>query len=93
MKKFINRYKRKLTKAFDASLRFHDLSVVEQQERSKHLAWMLDEIPKIEDAEKRNRWIGFVQGHFWTLGIFTVDEMREHVRQLTVDLTKEDNWG
>ncbi len=93
MKKFLNRYKRKLNKAFDKSLQIHGFSVIELQERSKHLAWMLEEIPKIEDAEKRARWIGFVQGHMWTLGVFTIDEMREHTRKLIVDLAGEDNWG
>lgn len=93
MKKFLLRYKKKLRKAFDKYLLYHEFSVVEIQERSKHLEWMLTEIPKIEDPEKRARWIGFVQGHMWTLGVFSIDEMREHVRQLTIDLTKEDNWG
>jgi hypothetical protein len=84
MKKFIQRYKnkRKLSKLFERSLQLQNFSVIELQERAKHLEWMLDEIPKIEDAEKRARWIGFVQGHFWTLGVFTIDQMRAHVREL-----------
>ena len=45
-----------------------------------HLMWMLDEIPNMTDELKQNRWLGFVQGVFWDMGIYTIDEMREHVR-------------
>ena len=31
--------------------------------------------------EKANRWLGFVQGVFWSEGLNTIDEMREHNRQ------------
>ena len=47
----------------------------------EHIQWMLDEIPKIECIAKRNRWIGFVQGWYWSMGFFTIDEMRGHVKK------------
>ena len=30
------------------------------------------------DREKAMRWICFMQGAFWSLGVYTVDEMRAH---------------
>jgi hypothetical protein len=47
-----------------------------------HCKWMLAEIPKFleENQEKAMRWIGFVQGVFWSNGIYSVYEMREHNR-------------
>jgi hypothetical protein len=29
---------------------------------------------------KMNRWLGFVQGWFWTQRFFTVDELKDHNR-------------
>ena len=29
---------------------------------------------------KACRWIGFVQGVLWSAGVYTIDEMREHVK-------------
>lgn len=82
MKKFLQRYRRRLNKLFNSSLQLRNFSVIESQERNRHIEWMLKEIPKIEDKEKQARWIGFVQGHYWSMGTFTIDEMREHVREL-----------
>ena len=28
--------------------------------------------------EKANRWLGFIQGAFWALNVFSIDEMRDH---------------
>jgi len=53
----------------------------------QHCAWMIEEcltmltVPT-QDREvffKVNRWIGFVQGVLWKEGIYTVDQLREHV--------------
>ena len=30
--------------------------------------------------DKLFRWLGFVQGCFWSAGLFTIDQMREHNR-------------
>jgi hypothetical protein len=56
---------------------------------TEHIAWMIDEcismISNPGDTEynamytKVNRWIGFVQGVLWKEGLFTIDQMREHV--------------
>jgi hypothetical protein len=51
------------------------------ERRYDHLRWMLAEMVKLTDAGKFNRWLGFVQGALWFGGVFTVDQMREHVRE------------
>jgi hypothetical protein len=69
-----------------------DLAQARQQHLS-HAAWMLGAMRTllctesdggvyVEDAalEKANRWLGFVQGVLWTTFMYTIDEMREHVR-------------
>src|SRR5208282_2875827 len=48
----------------------------------QHAAWMIEEclVMKFpDDMYKINRWIGFVQGVLWKEGIYTIDQMREHV--------------
>jgi hypothetical protein len=48
---------------------------------TRHLVWMLDEIEKMDDEAKANRWLGFVQGILSASRVFTIDELRDHVRQ------------
>lgn len=45
-----------------------------------HILWMIDEMKNMDDQEKANRWLGFIQGAFWAMGKFTIDEMRDHNR-------------
>lgn len=61
-----------------------------------HIKGMLDKMDKfldeVEDPmrdsyedpreswDKFNRWLGFIQGCFWTHGLFTLNQMREHNR-------------
>jgi hypothetical protein len=49
---------------------------------AKHIKFMMEEIPKIEDEGKMNRWLGFLQGWFDAKLLFSIDEMREHNRPL-----------
>ena len=55
---------------------------ISKQERVRHLMWMLEEIIRMPNDrfEKANRWLGFVQGSMWSLGIRSVDEMRDDNR-------------
>ena len=32
------------------------------------------------EREKLMRWLGFIQGVLWKEGIFTIDELRDHIR-------------
>lgn len=31
--------------------------------------------------QKAHRWLGFMQGTFWSMGIYTIDEMTRHNRE------------
>ena len=66
----------------------------------QHAAWMIEEslamFVQAEDICKINRWIGFVQGVLWQQGIFTIDQMREHVTVAKAKSPKifyDDDWG
>lgn len=56
------------------------------QQALAHVAGMLDQIETFVKADteeawdKANRWLGFLQGVFWTQGIYTLDQMRDHNR-------------
>jgi len=81
MKKFLDIYRERLRTDYNDSTGF--FAMTEDNEADyKHLLWMLEEIEKMTDESKRNRWIGFIQGYFWSIRLFTIDEMREHVREL-----------
>jgi hypothetical protein len=47
-------------------------------------AWSM--LPKMRemilagDTEKAMRWLGFVQGIFWTSEVFTIEDMKNHNR-------------
>lgn len=52
------------------------------EEAARHCNWMLGEMElnaRDWDGDKLNRWLGFVQGALWMLGVYTIDELREHV--------------
>ena len=44
-----------------------------------HIAWMCQEAITFSDAERKNRWLGFIQGVLWCQGIYTINQMKEHV--------------
>ena len=48
-----------------------------------HCHGMLDEIEVFiqeERMEKVFRWLGFIQGCLWRIGVYTVEEMKNHNR-------------
>lgn len=51
-----------------------------------HCAGMLEKVEAFinegtpEAWDKANRWLGFLQGVFWTQGTYTLDQMRDHNR-------------
>lgn len=45
-----------------------------------YLMWMCKKIQGISDKEKAMRWLGFIQGVLWILGVFSISQMREHNR-------------
>lgn len=46
-----------------------------------HILWMLNELHKLE-GDKYNRWLGFIQGYLWTNNIYTIEQLREHNKQV-----------
>jgi hypothetical protein len=60
-------------------------SIATMQQQKNHLAHMLDRMEEMLDSslfpvtnwDKFNRWLGFVQGVFWSLGERTLNDMRE----------------
>jgi len=53
---------------------------VERGTPDEHCAWMLCRVTEFMDAgrrEKAMRWLGFAQGHLWSTGRATIDEMKE----------------
>jgi hypothetical protein len=59
--------------------------------RLNHLLWMVGETRTFldrlagdrddrGDREKAMRWLGFIQGGLWSLGVSTIDEMKNHNR-------------
>ena len=49
-------------------------------EDTKHLIWMCDQILSFDNFGKANRWLGFIQGVLFARKIFTIDELRKHVK-------------
>ncbi len=48
-----------------------------------HAKWMLDKIEEFvaeDELGKANRWLGFVQGIFYSFGTYTINQMRDHNR-------------
>ncbi len=47
----------------------------------QHVLWMCEEIPNLVDAgriEKSMRWLGFVQGCLWQIGLLTIGDLKEN---------------
>jgi len=58
-----------------------EISPIKDGDPLEHALWMIDNIPEFLDAkriEKAMRWLGFVQGIFYTEGIYTIEEMKHH---------------
>lgn len=53
-----------------------------------HLLWMCleaktfvaDETPSAASLEKAMRWLGFLQGALWSLGVYSIDQMKDDNR-------------
>ncbi len=59
-------------------------------ETMNHCAWTCQQILKKEiDIEDAMRWLGFVQGAFWTLGIRSISQMRKDNSQPQVEVKSD----
>lgn len=53
-----------------------------------HCLWMITNLKDHKDSETgQNRWFGFIQGILWTVGVYTIDEMRGHNAPPGTELT------
>jgi hypothetical protein len=51
--------------------------------RLRHIAWMCKEVRAFVTQgrrEKAMRWLGFIQGVIWSTGLFSLDQIKNHVR-------------
>jgi hypothetical protein len=64
----------------------HNIKAKEHGDDLEHCLWMLEKMNTFgkRDLDKLNRWIGFVQGILYREKIFTIDQMRNHVREITI---------
>lgn len=55
-------------------------SLLLEREQLEHVRWMLEQLCSgaIDDREKVMRWLGFIQGVFWSCGYYTIQTMRTH---------------
>ena len=61
------------------SLKFYDLPIYD------HIREMLEKMPAFLEEGRREkfmRWLGFVQGTFWFVGVYTLDELKNHNRPM-----------
>lgn len=66
--------------------------LVKMAEQFNHLYEMIGKIRKFltEDRrEKAFRWLGFIQGVFYSLGIYTIEELANHNRPTKDDLKEQ----
>jgi hypothetical protein len=62
-------------------------------ERRQHLLWMLGNLPDAEEHEgKFFRWLGFVQGAMWGLGLRTVIQLGPDVYWIKHGTWPEGEW-
>ncbi len=40
----------------------------------------IEEFARADRMEKAFRWLGFIQGCFWSCGVYTIQEMKNHNR-------------
>lgn len=73
------------------AVRIGDVTLPEQRRIVyEHVLAMIDRIDPLVEAGRRDkamRWYGFIQGVLWVMGMYSIDELREHSR------TAEDRAG
>jgi hypothetical protein len=57
----------------------------------RHVLWLCEQIAenKVLSEPKAMRWLGFVQGVFWALGLMTISEMKRHNKPTDLKGVKE----
>lgn len=81
--KVIERYK-DILQYHDAIQYQEDRFIDKGTDAYKHWRWMLDQMPQlIADGkiDKAMRWLGFIQGGFWALGIMPISTLKSDNRK------------
>lgn len=50
-----------------------------------HVLYMIEQARGIQDMEKLMRWLGFIQGVQWALGMYSIAELKTHNRTSAAD--------
>jgi len=61
----------------------HDLVGPTQEQSLAHAHGMLDQMERFIEEDRMDkffRWLGFVQGILWTLGIYPLEDLKNHNR-------------
>lgn len=67
--------------------RFKDYGVSVSQDRhteesamayANYMCCRIKEMAREGDESKANRWLGFVQGIYWSFGMYSINNMRDH---------------
>lgn len=56
-----------------------ELHTIDRGRQADHILWMCEESLRLIEThsmEKACRWLGFIQGVLWSLGIRQIDELR-----------------
>jgi len=82
VKEVISFYRQRLEVFGATPIRFpSDRPLTKDTDALEHCHWMLDRMEEFLEQgqlEKAFRWLGFIQGCLWSVGWFTVDELRHH---------------
>lgn len=60
-------------------LKDHHVTTGTQNDAFRHLLWMCTkgkEFVNRGDIEKASRWLGFIQGCLWSLGVVSINDLR-----------------
>lgn len=85
LEEVLTKYEEHLS-VYGVPMRFTVRGVIPSGEQAaRHVLWMCAEVRtflKEGRREKADRWLGFVQGVLWSLGHYTIDDMRSQSRRI-----------
>lgn len=53
---------------------------LKKERKLSHCYWMLNKIQAFDSVNKAMRWLGFIQGVFWSEDVFSIDQLKNHNR-------------
>lgn len=61
-----------------------NIETIERGTPLQHAKWMCLIAESVDDIDKKNRWLGFIHGILFMSHIFSIDEMRNHIKEGSV---------